>query len=106
MKYALACILMFPCQWAYADGNTAVHVVASAALTTGIYITLSAFTGREKKAKRPSLAAAAAMTLAAGLAKESMDSMARRDRQIDGNDLTANVAGVAAASLLIYTIDF
>ncbi len=89
-----------------ADSNAAVHVAASAGLTAGLYLVMSAFTGREKKLKEQSLWSAAAFAVATGVAKECMDSMSRGDRRIDRGDITANLAGVAAASVGVIAIDF
>lgn len=86
--------------------NAAAHMIASAGLTAGMYLVMTAMLGREEQVKGPSLIGAATMALAAGLAKESMDSMLRRDRRLDAKDLTADVVGVAAATGFILIIDF
>lgn len=89
-----------------ADSNAAAHVAASAGLTAGLYLVMSAFTGREQGLKKQSLWSAAAFAVATGVAKECMDSMSRGDRRIDKGDITANLAGVAAASVSVIAIDF
>ncbi len=99
-------LLLASTRSAHADSNTAAHVAASAGITAGLYLVMSAFTGREKKSRKESLLGAAAFAIAAGVAKESMDSMNRGDKRLDKSDLGANLAGVAGASLGIMAFDF
>lgn len=87
-------------------GNAALHIITSAFLTTAIYYSVSAFTGREPKQKLPALIGAALFTAGIGLAMELTDSMQRGDRRIDGRDMGANLVGVGCASLLLISFDF
>lgn len=107
LRILIVAVLVFSSgRAAHADSNTPAHIAASAGITAGLYLVMTAMTGREKKSRKESLLGAAAFAIAAGVAKESMDSMNRGDKRLDKGDLGANLAGVAGASLGIMAIDF
>lgn len=87
------------------DSNTPLHVGVSMALVTGLYFTMSGFTGRDVNTRRPALLGAASFSLALGFAKETVDAMERRDKRIDMEDMAANALGVGIATGLIYFLD-
>lgn len=78
------------------------HVGMSALLTTGTYLFLSGFTGREVQLRGPALIGASAFALGIGLAFEVADA---QNGWIDGGDMAANIIGVALSATLIYTLD-
>lgn len=83
------------------------HVGVSGAIVTGVYFTMSAFTGRDPETKLPALIGATVMGMAVGLAGELMDAGERPagQRYIDGGDMAANLVGVGLAAGLIYFLD-
>jgi len=101
-----ALILLLPNKAMALDGDKVAHIAVSAGMTTALYLTMSALTGRTKKVKKESLVAAVAFSLAVGLAKEAVDSMERRDRRIDAGDMAANALGVGLATAGIVLLDF
>lgn len=104
--WAVAFFIVLFCMPAKAaDSNTPLHIGYSAGITTALYFSLSAFTGREQECKGPSLLGAAVFTLGLGLAKEIIDGMIRGDRHLDSGDLQADLIGVAAATAVIYFLD-
>jgi hypothetical protein len=106
MKSFVVCILFFQCTWAYAvEPDKVAHVVASAAITSALYLAMSAITGRSKQVRKESIVAASAFALAAGLAKETVDSMDNGNRRIDGGDMAANLLGIGVAVGTIYLLD-
>jgi len=107
VKFKVIALILLHQTQAMALGNDKLaHVAVSAGLTTALYLTMSAFTGRENKTKKAALLSAIAMGLAVGLAKESVDSMVRGDRHIDSGDMAANALGVGLAAAGIVLLDF
>lgn len=88
-------------------GDKFLHAGTSAALTTAVYFTMSAFTGREQQLKVPALIGSSILVLAVGLGGEVIDAGERPagQRYLDGGDMAANAIGVGVAAGLIYLLD-
>lgn len=81
------------------------HVAVGGALTTAVYFTMSAFTGREQEMKMPALIGAAVIGSALVLGGEIIDTEHTKGHCIDGGDLAAGLIGVGLAASLIYIFD-
>ena len=105
----LALAAFFSCNLAKGEvGNDKLlHAGTSAVLTTAVYFTMSAFTGREQQLKVPALIGSSILVLAIGLGAEVIDAGERPkgQRYLDGSDLAANAIGVGVAAGLIYLLD-
>lgn len=108
MKYLAIVLLLCSCTKAPSrepagmGADKVVHFGGSAALTTGLYLTMTAFTGREHELRMPSLISACLFGAAYGVALEVMDANGGR---LDRGDLAANALGIVTAGALIYLLD-
>lgn len=117
-RLLLGFVIMFTIsENAYADsyptilgigGDKYLHFGVSAALTGGFYLTMTALTGRDVEGRLPILIGSSVMAFSFGLAKEVMDmgdAPKGSNRQLDGGDLAANVAGIVTTATAIYFLD-
>lgn len=107
MKALLLALLLCSASQAEIGGDKFLHAGTSAVLTTAVYFTMSAFTGREQQLKVPALIGSSILVLAVGLGAEVIDAGERPvgQRHLDGGDLAANAIGVGIAAGLIYLLD-
>ena len=103
MKYLLllAILLAAPIK-AEIGADKFAHIGTSAAINGMVYLTMSAFTGREQEQKLPSLIGASIFTFSLGLAFKVMDA---QNGYIDGGDMLANGIGIVTSATLIYLLD-
>lgn len=87
------------------DGNTPLHVGVAGALTGGLYLTFSAFTGRREEAKVPSLVSAMVFAGAGCFLSELTDTDHTPGHRLDGGDLAADALGIVLMGTIIYFVD-
>lgn len=107
MKALLLALLLCSASQAEIGGDKLLHAGTSAVLTTAVYFTMSAFTGRDQQLKLPALIGSSILVLAVGLGSEVVDAGERPpgQRYLDGGDMAANIVGVGVAAGLIYLLD-
>lgn len=109
MKTLLLTLLLLASNQCYSEigSDKLAHFGVSAGLTTAMYFTMSAFTGREQELKLPALIGSSIFAFGLGLGMEVIDAGERPvgQRYLDGGDLAANAIGVGVAAGLIYLLD-
>lgn len=103
MKKLVLCLALLIPAKSKADPNVVWHCVGSFALTAGMYYTMSAFTGREKQTKKPSLLGALLFSAAYTTSFEIMEA---RGGKLNGKDMATNLICHGAAAGTIIAIDF
>jgi hypothetical protein len=109
LSVVLALTLLLSCSKTFAiDGNTPLHVVASAGLTAASYVMLSGMLGRGEDIKPAALGMAVGLSTLVGLGKEVMDTEQTGGKWTPNNteDMVANAIGNAISAYIIYRLDF
>ncbi|MBY0370452.1 hypothetical protein K2X33_07185 [bacterium] len=81
------------------------HFGMSFALMTATYGISKQLFRIDKRDRFDAVVLGVVTTLVVGFAIEVADSMARKDRRLDGGDLLADSLGVATSTLFIYSFD-
>jgi hypothetical protein len=109
LSVVLALTLLLSCSKTFAiDGNTPLHVVASAGLTAASYVMLSGMLGRGEDIKPAALGMAVGLSTLVVLGKEVMDTEQTGGKWTPNNteDMVANAIGNAISAYIIYRLDF